>query len=124
MSMRNKQQGATFFSLMIILIVAGVFLAVGFKLYPPYWDHKLIVSVMTDLTENPDTREDSATEIRSKIMKRLRINQVKLPVQKAVKIDEKEGIKTIVLKYDVTVPMFYNVDAVVKFHEQYEVISR
>ncbi len=123
MSMYKAQRGMSFFSLMIILIVAGVFLSVGFKLYPPYWDHSLVTSVMEELVEQPDTKTDSPSETRSKINKRLRINQVKLP-QTAITIDEKEGIKTLTLKYDVIVPMFSNVDAIVKFNEQYEVIIR
>ena len=126
MSMRNKQKGMSFFALMIVLIIGGIFFSVGFKLYPAYWDNRLVTSVMDDLVEASETRDDSATEIRTKISKRLRINQVRLPVplEKAVVIEEDEGVKTITLKYDVIVPMFYNVDAVVKFHEQYEVISR
>ena len=123
MSMYKAQRGMSFFSLMIILIVAGVFLSVGFKLYPPYWDHSLVTSMMEELVEQPDTKTDSPSETRSKINKRLRINQVKLP-QTAITIDEKEGIKTLTLKYDVIVPMFSNVDAIVKFNEQYEVIIR
>ena len=51
-------------------------------------------------------------------------NTKALPVQDAVGIVVKDGVKTITLQYNVTVPMFYNVDAVVKFHEQYEVIVR
>lgn len=124
MSMYKAQRGMSFFSLMIILIVAGIFLSVAFKLYPAYWDHGLVTSMMEELVEQPETKTDSPTETRSKIDKRLRINQVTLPSRKAVTIDVKEGVKTLTLKYDVIVPMFSNVDAVVKFNEQYEVIIR
>jgi Tfp pilus assembly protein PilE len=122
--MYKAQRGMSFFSLMIILIVAGIFLSVAFKLYPAYWDHGLVTSMMEELVEQPETKTDSPTETRSKIDKRLRINQVTLPSRKAVTIDVKEGVKTLTLKYDVIVPMFSNVDAVVKFNEQYEVIIR
>ena len=124
MSMLHKQRGVSFFSLMIILIVAGIFFAVGMKLFPVYWDHSLVTSMMEELVAEPETAKDSPTATRLKISKRLRINQVHLPVQEAIKIQEKEGVKTLTLQYDITVPMFYNVDAVVKFHEQYEVIIR
>lgn len=124
MSVRNKQQGMSFFTLMIILIVAGVFFAVGIKLYPAYWDHGLVTSMMEELAVEPETKKDTPAETRLKISKRLLINQVNLPVNEAIKIDVSEGVKTLTLQYNVTVPMFYNVDAVVKFHEQYEVIVR
>ena len=124
MSMYKSQRGMSFFSLMIILIVAGVFLSVAFKLYPPYWDHGLVTSMMEELVEEPETSTDSHGETLLKIKKRLRINQVRLPSKDAITIVTKEGVKTLTLKYNIVVPMYYNVDAVVKFNEQYEVIIR
>lgn len=124
MVLRNRQQGATFFSTMIVLIVAGVFLAVGFKLYPAYYDHYLINSVVGDVAATPEEVSKPVNEIRNTLSKRLRINQVKLPAKEALKFTRDEGVMTISLKYDVRVPMFFNVDALVKFDEQYEVISR
>lgn len=124
MALKNRQQGATFFSTMIVLIVAGIFLAVGFKLYPAYYDHYLIKSVVGDVATNPDEAVKPVNEIRTTLSKRLRINQVKLPSKDALIFIRDEGVMTISLKYDVRVPMFFNVDALVKFDEQYEVISR
>lgn len=124
MTVLAKQKGMTFFSLMIVLIVAGVFFSVGFKLYPAYWDNHLVKSVLTDLVAEDATRDDSVHEIRSKIQKRLRINQVKLPSQEAITFNTDEGVRTITLAYEVQVPMFYNVDALVKFNDQYKVILR
>ena len=124
MVLRNRQQGATFFSTMIVLIVAGIFLAVGFKLYPAYYDHYLIKSVVGDVAATPEEVSKPVNEIRNTLSKRLRINQVKLPAKEALKFTRDEGVMTISLKYDVRVPMFFNVDALVKFDEQYEVISR
>ncbi|UTW03803.1 DUF4845 domain-containing protein [Amphritea atlantica] len=123
MSIRYRQRGVSFFSLIIILIVAGIFFSVGMKLFPAYWDHGLVTSMMEELVAEPETASDSPTATRLKISKRLRINQVRLS-KEAIKIQEREGVKTLTLQYDVTVPMFYNVDAVVKFHEKYEVIIR
>lgn len=123
MSMCKSQRGISFFSLLVILVVAGMFLSVGFKLYSPYWNHSQVSSIMEDLTHELDTKTDTPRETRLKISKRLLINQIKLPPG-AVVIKIHEGVKTLTLKYNIVVPMYYNVDAVVKFNEQYEVIIR
>lgn len=124
MAVHNTQRGASFFSMMIVLIVAGIFLSVGFKLYPAYWDHYLIKSVVTELAENRDEASLPVAEVKLLLSKRFRINQVNLPSPEALTIERDEGIITISLNYQVQVPMFSNVDALVKFDEQFEVISR
>ncbi|MEH6577617.1 MAG: DUF4845 domain-containing protein [Amphritea sp.] len=124
MTLRKTQVGASFFSTMIVLIVAGIFFTVGFKLYPAYWDHYLLKSVVTELAERPDEASLPAAEVKMLLNKRFRINQVRLPNKNALTIERDEGIITITLNYDVQVPMFSNVDALIKFDEQFEVISR
>ena len=124
MAMRKTQVGASFFSTLIVLIVAGIFLSVGFKLYPAYWDHYLIKSVVTELAESPDEASLPVPEVKSLLSKRFLINQVRLPNKDALTIERDEGIITFTLNYDVQVPMFSNVDALIKFDEQFEVISR
>ena len=122
--MKRQQCGASFFSTMMILAVVGIFAAVGFKLYPVYFDHYLINSVMQDLVETPSETAKSNREIRLSLYKRFRVNQVKLPSEEALILERDSGVLTISLNYQVEVPMFYNVAALVKFEEKYEVIPR
>lgn len=122
--MRRQQCGASFFSTMMILMVIGIFAAVGLKLYPVYFDHYLINSTVVDLTENQSDIAKSNREIRIILSKRFRVNQVKLPSEEALKLERDAGVLTITLNYQVEVPMFYNVAALVKFDEKYEVIPR
>lgn len=121
---RRQQRGASFFSTMMILMVVGIFATVGFKLYPAYFDHYLINSVMTEVTEDVTEMSKSNRDIRLTIYKRFRVNQVKLPSEDSLKFERESGVLTITLDYQIKIPMFYNVTALVEFNEKYEVIPR
>lgn len=118
--LRNRQKGASFLSIMLVLIIGGVFFSVGFKLYPAYWDYKLVDSVLTDVSSSPDELAKPVTQLRRDIQKKLHINQVRLPSKEALVIEQDKGVIRFTLDYEARVPMFYNVDAVVKFNKQYE----
>ncbi|WP_151704121.1 DUF4845 domain-containing protein [Nitrincola alkalilacustris] len=117
----GSQRGATFFGVLSVLIVAGIFLTVGFKLYPAYWDHATINSVVKATSEDNEELARPPAQIRQNINRKFLINQVSLPSQDALKITEQSGMVKFELDYEIRVPMFYNVDAVVKFEEIYEV---
>ena len=117
------QRGASLMSTLIALIVAGVFVTVAFKLYSPYMDHMTIKSIVTSMTEDEDEMSRSVREIRSNLDKRFYINQVDLPNKEALQIRLDEGVLYFDLVYEIRVPMFYNVDAVVKFEEHYEAVK-
>jgi len=119
---RSNERGASILATLIVIMVAGVFFTVGFKLYTPYMDHWTIKSIVENLTLDQDEIKKPIPEIRRDIERRLHINQVRLPEREDLKIEVKEGVLHFDLKYERRVPMFHNVDAVVKFEEHFEVI--
>lgn len=122
-STRKQQTGASFFSVLIVLIVAGFFFSVAFKLYPSYMDFNTIDSVLTQVSTDRDELKKSVGSIKLDLSKKFRINQVKLPNKDSLIITKKEGVIRFTLDYEIRVPMFYNVDAMVKFEKQYEAIA-
>lgn len=117
------QRGASFTSTLIVLIVAGIFFTVGFKLFSPYWDHATINSIVQTTSEDPDELTKSLRELRRDLDKKLYINQVELPEKESLQVRLDEGVIYFDLVYEVRVPMFYNVDALVMFEEHYEAIK-
>lgn len=117
---KNREQGASILSILIVIMVAGVFFTVGFKLYTPYWDHLTIKSVVEDISLDQEELKKPLGEVRRDIDRRLRINQVRLQDREDLKLKLEEGVIYFDLKYERRVPMFYNVDAVVKFEEHFE----
>lgn len=118
-----SQRGASLLSTLLVLIVAGVFVSVGFKLFTPYKDHATINSIVSDMVSDPEELTVSIREMRSNLDKRFLINQVRLPSPEALDIRQEEGVLYFDLKYEVRVPMYYNVDALVTFEEHYEAVK-
>jgi hypothetical protein len=117
------QRGASFTSTLIGLIVAGIFFAVGFKLFSAYWDHATINSIVKATSQDQDELSKPLRELRRDLDKKFYINQVELPEKDSLQVRLEEGVIYFDLVYEVRVPMFYNVDALVMFEEHYEAIK-
>ncbi|WP_415889043.1 DUF4845 domain-containing protein [Neptuniibacter sp. SY11_33] len=115
----KQQAGASIFSILIVLIVVGFLFSIAFKLFPAYVDNKTIDSVVADAMNDPEELAKGPRVLRVGITKKLVINQVKIP-KDGLTIVEKDGLITATLDYEVRVPMFKNVDAVVFFVKEYE----
>ena len=120
----TRQRGASFTQILLVLIVGGIFFSVGFKLFAPYADHATISSIIEDISLDQDTLKKPIKDINRDIQRRFTINQVRLPrspdgEDPALRITEKERVLTFTLDYETRVPMFYNVDAVVVFKEEF-----
>ncbi|WP_051222099.1 DUF4845 domain-containing protein [Neptunomonas japonica] len=120
--MCKQEKGASFFGMLIVLMMAGSLLATAFKIYQPYLDHMTIKSVVENITQDYDVLRKPIATIKSDVNKRLYINQVSLPTQEALTIVNDKGVLTFNLQYETRLPMFFNVDAVVKFSESYEAV--
>ena len=120
---RAAERGTSITSILVTLLVAGIFFTVGFKLYTPYWEHGTVTSVVEGVVSDLDELRKPIGVIRRDIDRRFRINQVSLPERDDLRIELKEGVLHFDLVYERRVPMFYNVDAVVTFEEHYEAIK-
>lgn len=123
MKSRKQQAGASFFSVLIVLIVAGFLFSIAFKLYPAYTDNLTVESVIEDMVSDREQLKAGPGGLKSGFIKKMRINQVKLPHKDSLVITRKEGVIRFIVDYEVRIPMFYNVDAVVVFKKEYEAIA-
>ena len=80
MKSRKQQLGASFFSILIILIVAGFFFSVAFKLYPPYMDNLTVNSVIEDILVDREELKKGPKVLKKNFYKKMTINQVKTRV--------------------------------------------
>jgi hypothetical protein len=121
----SREQGASFVSILMVMIIIGVFMAVGFKLFTPYKDHATFKSIVENVIYDRDLVGKESRAIRRTIYDRAIINQVRAELSREdfLKIENIDGKIHFDLVYEERVPMFYNVDAVVKFNEHYEVIK-
>lgn len=119
MKSTNKQQGLGAISLLLILVVAGFFLLCFFRIGPAYLDNRYITSALRTLSENnSDVGQLEKTEIRKQLGNFMTINGVRNQSVKdfIIKRDKEKMIITNV--YEVRVPIFANIDAVINFKNQ------
>lgn len=117
----KSQQGYSFYSVLFIILVGGAVFSIGFKLYPPYLDYTTIDKVLTNVINSPEELSKHPKVLKKDLGKKWAVNQIRLPHKDALIIRRKEGIIIFTLKYEVRVPMFFNVDAMVKFDKEYKV---
>ncbi|WP_293267204.1 DUF4845 domain-containing protein [Neptunomonas sp.] len=120
--MFKREKGTSFFNMLIVLMMVGSLFAIAFKIYPPYLDHVTIKAVVEGVANDYDELRKPVAAIKGNIYTRLNINQVTLPDQNALSIVNNKGVLLFDLQYEVRLPMFFNVDAVVKFSESYEAV--
>lgn len=116
----RKQSGASFFGVLSVLILLGLVFSVAFKLFSPYWEYRTISAVVLATSEDREELGRPLAQIRSNIDRRFLINQVSLPNKEALTITDDAGMIFFNLDYEVRVPMFGNIDAVVMFQDTYE----
>jgi uncharacterized membrane protein (DUF106 family) len=114
----HRQAGWSFLGLLGFLLVAGVFVTVAFKLVPAYTDHETLKSIMVDTQRDQQLMAESKSEIELSLIKKLRINNMNLP-KEFMKITKDKGDVFMDIDYEIRIPIFMNVDAVVSFKEQY-----
>ena len=117
---RNSQKGIGGLALLVLLFLGGVVFSVGMKLFSPYTTRETVKSVVQSVSEDPTELAKSNAEIRRDIERRFTINQVKLPDRESLQIIQNESELTFLLDYEVRVPMFFNIDAVVMFKEEFK----
>ncbi len=115
----QRQQGWSLTGLLIVLLVGGFFISVAFKLAPAYADHHTLKSIMEDTIEDRALISERKHDIESSIIKRMRINNMRL-AKDFMTIDKDKGTVTISVDYEVRTPLFFNVDAVMSFKEEYK----
>ena len=75
----DRQRGISFLNLLIVLMVGGIFFAVGFKLFTPYADHETCKSILTSITEAREEMKKNLSTMKRNDQRRFTINQVRLP---------------------------------------------
>lgn len=121
MNSLKAQRGASFLNIVMILIVASFAVTIVVKLTGPYLEHRTINSIFESVINSEEEMKKPVREIKRDISRRFTINQVSLPDRENnLQIVNDKGVLKIDLEYEVRVPMFGNVDAMVKFKNHYE----
>jgi len=117
----KKQQGASTPLVLIFILMTAVILTIFFKLYPAFYDHWLITSAVNSFNEEAGLEDVSEKEITRRFNARLEVNSVRnFDVDENVFISKDDGVLIIEVEYEVRVPMYRNIDAIIKFEDFFE----
>ena len=118
-SFPRKQAGLSFFGWLLVIaaIASGVTLVL--KLGPHYIDYYTIRSVMDGLPADR-VHEMSRPEIREALQKRFKVNNIRdFAVADVITVERARDNTILDLAYERREHLFFNVDVVLTFSEQY-----
>lgn len=117
----NKQRGASTPLIIIFIAMAAAILTVTFKLYPVFYENWQIENIVDSFNDEANLEELSAADIEKRFGNRLITNNIRnFNSDESVFISMDEGLLVIETDYEVRLPIYRNIDAVVKFKKLFE----
>lgn len=123
MHSRKRQQGLTFISWLVILIVLGFLVMIGLKITPVYLEHFAVKSSLESLKSEPLISRKPITEIRKMLSRRLNINEIRGLSKDNIIIRRTGGITTVTIKYEKRRNIIGNLSLIMSFDDSIELIS-
>lgn len=119
----KRQEGMTFISPLMVLAVVGFFAYIGIKLTPVYLEYFSVSSSLKSLAEE-ESQGLAASELRSRLLKRLEINNVAHVSENDIRIRSEANSKTVTVQYEVQEPFYGNVSLLISFEDSVTLAGR
>ena len=119
----KKQYGMSTLGMMAVALLVVFGAVTAMKLWSPYYDDLAVKTAVDNMSKEDATRNMSPAEILQTLNKRLQVNQVTLS-KDDIKIRKEDGIINIDVIYERRIPMYGNIDAVVKFNHSATINAR
>ena len=115
--MLKKQKGLTAISWIILIGIIGVQGMLALRIIPIYLNDRSIKSVMTNLSNDPEMKGQSAQSLRALIDRRLNLNEIRdfENDKQAFKFKKTDKGLNIKLHYEKRGPIFGNLEFVASF---------
>jgi len=120
---RKRQQGLTFISWLVILVVVGFFVLIALKVTPVYMEHFSVKAALESLKNEPLISRKPVSEIRKMLNRRLDMNSIYSLTKDQIFIDRRGGVTTIRIKYEERRKVVGNMSLVMSFDDSIELIS-
>lgn len=120
---RKRQQGMTGMGWLTVLLLIGFFAMLAFRLVPIYLENYSVKTVINSFKEEPLITQKSKKEIINMVMARLNTNGVRDIDKSMVTVEKNPGILNIKIDYFVRKPMVGNIEIIVSFDEEIELVS-
>ena len=123
-NMRHSQKGMTVFGGFLLLLIVGSVVLLVIKIAPVYLENYNIKRVLIDMVEDQATRNMAPHELKQSVYSRLSVSGIHNT--KDIKVTAKRSNRgvTINVDYEVRKPVVGNLDALMTFHDDVEIIKR
>lgn len=119
--MRNER-GMTIWGMAFIVVLVGFFALMALKLVPPYMQNFKIKTALAELKNQAGGM--SREEIVNALQKRFDVDDVdNVDPRTALKIESGNRVRILRIAYQVKVPLFYNISALIDFNDSVEVAN-
>lgn len=123
-SSRSRQAGFTIWQWMVIVLVGGFLLTVGFSLAPLYINNYTVRATVQALQNEPELGRKSTQEIRMAVERKFDVNQIEAiqavcrdKARPCMKVEKTKTHLIIDANYEARTHVMGNVDAVVMFND-------
>lgn len=121
-SSRSRQAGFTIWQWMVIVLVGGFLLTVGFSLAPLYINNYTVRATVQALQNEPELGRKSTQEIRMAVERKFDVNQIEAiqavcrdKARPCLKVEKTKTHLIIDANYEARTHVMGNVDAIVNF---------
>ena len=121
-SSRSRQAGFTIWQWMVIVLVGGFLLTVGFNLAPLYINNYTVRATVQALQNEPELGRKSTQEIRLAVERKFDVNQIEAiqavcrdKARPCMKVEKTKTHLIIDANYEARTHVMGNVDAIVNF---------
>lgn len=121
---RTNQKGMTTIGVVIVFALIAFFTLITLRLAPLYYDNYKINTHLQATANDLKGKPMTPAEIRSTLLKRLDIDNVKNITGDDIKIVQDKEKKSLDVNYEARVPFVANVDFIAKFTNHIEVPNR
>lgn len=124
MRSRNTQTGITLIGILLVAFVIMFFLLLGMKLAPPYLNNFKVKSDLAGMAKQPGSSHLARMQVVDSLERRFEIDEVSyVRLSKDLTVKRISGGRSVVIHYSVTVPLIYNISAVVTFDDRQDMVG-
>ena len=114
-----RQQGVGYYALVVVLTLLGIFSFTGLKIMPAYVSDGIVTTSLNNLKESGELSSMSLRNIRQHVVRTMQANGESFNSDSIDQVEENR-VDFIVVEYEIRLPLFYNMDVVVKFNHRIE----
>lgn len=123
-NMRHSQKGMTVFGGFLMVIFVGAIILLVVKIAPVYLENYNVQRVLIDMLDDDAVRSMAPHELKQSVMNRLKVSGIHNA--RDMKITAKRAGRGILVSVDYVVrkPIVGNLDVLMTFHDDIQIIKR